>query len=187
MKIAGANPPSDAFARAVWAGWAFLLRVQWECLPLVGQMPRGKMYEDPAPDSSAAIGLEKGHLVIKQHRRKHVAEGSGMVRGCICYKYPAGSPEIHVPQLLCPVCSFWGNARRRVRAAGKLFPGITGPGFTDEGRSAASKFGSEKADRFGTHSIRRGAAGSILGAGGIFAQLLKAAQWRLSAYQSFLD
>ena len=39
-----------------------------------------------------------------------------MVRKRSCQKYPEASVEIHVPQLFCPVCSFWENVRRRVRA-----------------------------------------------------------------------
>ena len=38
-----------------------------------------------------------------------MAGGSRMARKCIRQKYPAGSLEIHVPQLFCPVRSFWGG------------------------------------------------------------------------------
>ena len=51
----------------------------------------------------------------------------------------------------------------------------------------ARQFGWEKAEKLGTHSLRRGAAGAILAAGGTSAQLLKAGQWHSSAYRLYLD
>ena len=69
----------------------------------------------------------------------------------------------------------------------KLFPGITGPTFTHSLRSMARQFGLEKAEKLGTHSIRRGAARAILAAGGTSAQLLRAGQWHSSAYRLYLD
>ena len=187
MKIISRNPMNAPFVQAVWVSWIFLLRVQSECLQLVRQMPHEKMDAETILQSPAVIGLEKGQLVIKLHRRKHMAEGSRMVRKCICHKYPTGSLEIHVPQLFCPVCSFWENMRRRVMCGEKLFPGITGSTFTHSLRSMARQFGWEKAEKLGTHSIRRGAARAILAAGGTFAQLLRAGQWHSSAYRLYLD
>ena len=74
-----------------------------------------------------------------------------------------------------------------MRAGEKLFPGITGPSFADKLRSAASQFGRGRADRLGTRSIRRGDSKAILGAGGSFARLLRAGQWRSPAYRLYLD
>ena len=45
----------------------------------------------------------------------------------------------------------------------------------------------DRAERFGTNSSCRGAAGSTLSAGGTSAQLLEAGQWRSSAYRLYLD
>ena len=80
----------------------------------------------------------------------------------------AGSLEIRAP----------GNARRRVRAGEKLFPGTAGPSFTGEPRSAATRDAQRQTG---------GAARSILEAGGSFAQLLEAARWRFSAFPLPLD
>ena len=196
MTIVSRNPPSDACVRAVWVSWMFLFPVQPGCLPLVERLPRQKMDEDSAPQAPVAVGPEKGHLVGKLPRRNRMAGGSRMVRKCVrpsfmrrltCAEFPEGSPELHAPKLFCPVCSFWEDVCRRVGAGGKLFPGITEPSLTGKPRSAARLFGLEGADRLGTHSVRRGAARSIVGNGGGFAQLFKADRWRSSAYRFFLD
>ena len=180
-------PLDDAMIQAIWISWLFLLRVPSECLPLVRQKPFERMDPDSVLQSPAVIGLEKDCLVIKLHRRKHMAGGARMVRGCICDRYPPGSLEIHVPQLFCPTCVLWGAICRRVRAGQMLFPGLTGPLFTDKLRRMARSLGYEKAERLGSHSIRRGAARAILEAGGSFAQLLKAGQWHSSAFRLYLD
>ena len=112
VKILSRNDLSDAFVRAVWFGWLFLLRVPSECLILGGQLPRER--------------IAKGALVIKLHRSQHVAGDSRMIRRCMCDKYPEGSLEIHVPQMFCPVRGLWEYIRRRVRREGKLFPEFPG-------------------------------------------------------------
>ena len=68
-----------------------------------------------------------------------------------------------------------------------LFPGISGPGFTDRLRTMARQLGWGRSEKLGSHSIRRGAARAILEAGGSFAQLLRAGQWHSSACRLYLD
>ena len=84
---------------------------------------------------------------------------------------PTGKPEILAPQLFWPVRSLREQVRRRARAGDRLFPTLAGSRFTDRLRSTVRRFGKEAADRLGTHSVTRGAAGAILAAGGSFAQL----------------
>ena len=73
-KVAGGNPSPDAFA------WAFLPRVQSEGLLLVRRMPRGQTGGDSVLESPPETEAGKGHLVIRLHRRKHLAGGSRAVR-----------------------------------------------------------------------------------------------------------
>ena len=94
--------------------------------------------------------MTRGLLVIKLRMGTHLAGGSKMVRKCTCYRCPVGSAEMHVPQLYCPQCPFWGNARRRVRTGEKLPPGITGARFAEKLGWAARQFRREKGDRPGT-------------------------------------
>ena len=83
-KIVGRNSLSGALAQAVWARLMFLLRAQSECLLLVRQQPHEKTDEDSALETPAVIGLGRERLVIKLHRRNHVAGRSSMARKCIC-------------------------------------------------------------------------------------------------------
>ena len=136
-----------------------------------------------APD---AKGAWNDHIAVKVRRGQHVAAGSRMVRMCIGEKYPAGSLEIHVPHVFCPVSSFWGNVRRRARTGVQVSPGLTGPGSADKLRYAASHCGWGEVDRLGSHIIRR-EAGQLQGDSGGFARLRKAGQWRPSAYHLSLD
>ena len=107
MEMSNSNPSFDAFVQAVWAGWALLLRVQSECLPLVGRLSRERLDEDSALRAPAVGGTCNGHTAIKLHRRQHMAAGSRMVSKCICDEYPAGSLEIRVPRLFSTVCFSW--------------------------------------------------------------------------------
>ena len=86
-----------------------------------------------------------------------------------------------------PSMSILGNVRRGGLVGEKMFPGITRPSFMDTPRRAARESGWEMADRLGTRSIRRGAAGAILEAGGSPAQLLGAGQGLSSANRFLLD
>ena len=110
-----------------------------------------------------------------------------MIEKCRCEKYLDGSLEIHAPQMFCPAFTLWENARRRVRAGENIFPGFTGPGFTEKLGSTAGRYGWEKAGGLEPRGIRRGAARAISDAGASVAQLLRAGQWRSSAYSLFLD
>ena len=54
-------------------------------LPLVEQIPREKIGGGSALESSAAIGLDGGHIVVKLHGRMLIAEGSRKVGKFICH------------------------------------------------------------------------------------------------------
>ena len=43
-----------------------------------------------------------------------MAARSRLVRVCICEEYMRESLELHIPQLLCPVCQIWPAKRQRV-------------------------------------------------------------------------
>ena len=54
--------------------------------------------------------------LIKLHRQKHMSGGSRAFRKRICDRYRTRSPEVRVPQLVFPVCSFREHVCRRKRA-----------------------------------------------------------------------
>ena len=181
------EPLFDVFVQAGWASWAFLLRALSARLPLVRQLPRGKIEGDPILNAPAVMRKRGGQIAIKLRGRGHMAVGPRIVRKCICEEYAAGSPGIRVLQPFCQACPSLVSVLRRSPAGEQLFPGLSGPGFADKLRGATRHFGREKADRLGTYSAGRVAARSILETGGSLAQLLLASQWRSSAYSLYAD
>ena len=126
-------------------------------------------------------------LIIKLNRRKHVASGSRMVRVCVCEDYAQGSLELHAPQLYCPARHLW-PAICRIAAIGQpLFPTWTGKLVLAELRPLARAGGLAQPSKLSSHSVRRGAVRAILEARGSFSQLLRAGQWRSSAYKLYWD
>ena len=96
-KILIRNLRPDAFVQAVQASWAFLFRVQSECLLLAIQLPDEKPDEDSVLNAAAAKGTWSGHIAKKLRRRKHVAAGLRAGRKCIRDKCSWGSFGIHAP------------------------------------------------------------------------------------------
>ena len=68
-----------------------------------------------------------------------------------------------------------------------MSPNLAGQGFSARLRATARRMGHEKAERLGTHSLRREAVRAIIKSRGSLAQLLGAGQWRPSAYRLSLD
>ena len=177
----------DGLALIALIGWSFLLRIPSECLPLCRQQAGEDLETEERLARRAVIGLSGGRLIIKLNRRKHMAAGSRLIRACICDEYASDSLELHIPQLLCPVCQLWPAIRQRAPVGGALFEGWTGKRVLSELRFFAEGRGWPRANKLGTHSFRRGAARAILEAGGSFSQLLRSGQWHSSAYQLYLD
>ena len=177
----------DGLALIALIGWSFLLRIPSERLPLCRQQAGEDLESEERLARRAVIGLQGGKLIIKLNRRKHMATGSRLVRACICEEYSLDSLELHIPQLLCPVCQLWPAIRQQAPVGGALFEGWTGKRVLAELRYFAEGREWPRANRLGTHSFRRGAARAILEAGGSFAQLLRPGQWHSSAYQLYRD
>ena len=98
VKILRWKVPSSEFARGVWVSRVLLLREQLK-RPRVRQLPREIVGEYFALKPLAMIGMFKGRLAIRLHRRKRVAGGARTVRGFTRGKRPDGSSRIHVPHL----------------------------------------------------------------------------------------
>ena len=120
MEISGRNALSDVFVQSVWVSWAFLLRFQSERAPFARRLAHGKIDEDSALEGPAVMGPWNGHVVIKLHRRKHMAGGPRMARKCICDKCPNGSPGTHVFAAVLSGAFLLGK-RPPARARGRAF------------------------------------------------------------------
>ena len=102
-------------------------------------------------------------------------------------KRPASQIAIQVPDLNCSTCSFGEIVPRRNVRDVQLFPGATGPSFTNKLGSVAGNLGLGEAVRLRTHSAPRGAAATILESGGSFTTLFKGGRGHSSAYRLYLD
>ena len=112
-------------------------------------------------------------------------QGSKLVRICACEEYAQDALELHAPQLFCPVCQPWPAIRQLAATGAELFPGCAGEKVLAELRASGELKEWHGAGRPGAHSFRRGAARVILEAGASFSQLLRAGQWRSTAYQLY--
>ena len=91
--------------------------------------------------------------------------GPRLARSCTREEYAPELPELHVQQLLCPVCQLWPAVRRLAPEGEPVFPGWTGEKVLTELRALADLKEWHAASRLGPHSFGRGAARAILGAG----------------------
>ena len=178
---------ADSLAILILLSSTFHLRIPSEALPLTLQKAGEDLSSDLRIDARAVIGLVDRKLVAKLNRRKHMAHGSRLARVRICETYAREAAELHIPQLFCSACQLWPAITRLAHAGAFLFPNWTAKGVLLELRSLARARGWTQANRLGTRSCQRGAARAILEAGGSLSQLLRAGQWRSSAFRLHLD
>ena len=76
-------------------------------------------------------------MAIKLNGRKRMATGFRLVRVCTCEDYMGGSLELHIPQLLCPVCQLWPAIRQRASVGDPPLPGWAGRKVLTELRAFA--------------------------------------------------
>ena len=106
---------------------------------------------------------------------------------CLCEQNAPESLELHIPQLLCPVCQLWQTVRLLAAVGEPLFPGWAGRKVLPEFGALAGTRNWPRNDKLGTHSFRGGAARASREAKGSFSQLLRSGRWHSSAYQLYLD
>ena len=64
---------------------------------ITGTGEESQMGEESFLKPPAITGTWKRQLDAKQHRKKHMADGSRVTRGRTCGKYTGISREIHIP------------------------------------------------------------------------------------------
>ena len=134
----------------------------------------------------AAIGLVDRKLISKLNRSKHVTGGSRMARVRMFASYVTESLEFRAPRIFCPVRRLWPAITRITRAGEKLFPDWKARKGSEGLRTFVGPKSWKGREKMGAQFPRRGAARAILVSGGPFLQLIRAAQWHLSAYESYL-
>ena len=113
-----------------------------------------------------------------------MASGSVLKRSRCCEGRNPDGEDLHIPQLLCPVCPIWPVVRDRVVVGWLIFPSSHVTSGHLGGRGA--RLHCLTAEKLCTHSFRRGAARELMSAGGTYAELLRAGQWRGNAARFYL-
>ena len=112
----------DEFTLLAAICWIFLLRIKAEAIPMRRMTPTENMSEIGQADSHPVLGMVGSCLALKLCRSKHMASGSILKRSCCCQGRDRGDEDLHIPQLLCPVCSIWPVVRDRVVVGELIFP-----------------------------------------------------------------
>ena len=90
-------------------------------------------------NSRSALGLARGRLALKLHRRKHAASGAILTPARCCERFDPHGGELRTPQLFRPVRSAWPIVRTRVRIASpNPPPPLQGSNLTRRWRSACT-------------------------------------------------
>ena len=134
--------------------------------------------------SHLALGMIGGCLVLELRRREHMASGSILKRSWCREGQNPDDEDLHIPQLFCPVCSIWPVVRDRVVAGELIFPSIQTCNLIRHLRERGASLKWPPTDKLSTNSLRRGAARALISAGGTYAQLLRAGQWRGNSVRS---
>ena len=131
------------------------------------------------------IGLHNDALCIRLSARKTHIFGDCVRRSCSCVS-PRGV-SLHLSGSICPVHVLWPWVVGRADPGKPIFSNGIGNRALVWLRIALEALGVFHADRFGLHSLRRGAAQHLVAPGGDLSTLLKAGGWRSNAFRSYLD
>ena len=188
IRLASADQPWVGHRACVVLAWVFMLRASSEAIDLVRAADGVDVRDCSAPLAGGVkglIGLVNGELVIRLASRKNSISGEVLRRGCVCAR--PSRVSVHVPAVVCPVHVIWPWVAACCNPGDRLFPvGFGGPVLWWL-RMALEARGVAHSDRFGLHSLRRGAARELVDRGGDLATLLRAGGWKSSAFRSYLD
>ena len=158
------------------AAYAFLLRVRSESLPIRiagdGEDPNGQV---PAGQHSSLMAT-KDAIVLKLERRKNRVHGSKLTRGCWC----------STCKVTCPLHCL-GPWLLQMTAGHRPFGRMTGARATSQLRRRLALLHVPEADKFNLHGFRRGHAQDLLASGADLYTILRAGEWRSSAFVEYLE
>ena len=165
--------------------WAFMLRAQSEASGLV-RAPDEKFVDRSAQVAyDGAIGLVGNSVFIRLKSRKNRTGGDAIERSCVCIN--AEGTSAHVPNAICPVHVLWPWAVNRASPGARIFEENIAYSASIWLRVAAETHRLEHFEKYTLHSLRRGAAQTLVAKGGDLATLLRAGSWKSSAFRAYLD
>ena len=170
--------------------YSFLLRVPSEALPAIVGCTGAE------EGSNAVLEAGEGTFTLHLKRRKNKPEGSCLMRKCCCAK----APKLCIACLLRPLMQATLPGRR-------VFMGVTAGGAVKALRCMLQAVGTERAQFYRPHDLRRGHAedlrleGMFLGLwrlcrlvrlhsplrGAPLWKILAAGEWRSPAFLDYLD
>ena len=165
--------------------WVFMLRARSEASGLVRAPDEFFIDRFTQVNHQGVIGLVDNNLVIRLRSRKNRIGGDVIERACVCQG--AGGVNAHVPAVMCPVHTLWPWVTNRARPGERIFNDNISYTASVWLRVAAEAQSIERPDKYTLHSLRRGAAQSLVARGGDLATLLRAGSWKSGAFRAYLD
>ncbi|CAD7935941.1 unnamed protein product [Amoebophrya sp. A120] len=163
----------------------FLLRLKDEALPLRRGLPTdGPSLSLRSAERHSAVFVHSNALHVVLRSRKNRDEGTHLVRPCSCGSVPADLKRLVSWREICPV-HVVGAFVRSKKHGEALFPSITYKFILDKMKEAGRAEAAPA--NFGTQSLRRGAAQSIVACGGNLRDILVAGEWSSKAFREYLD
>jgi len=166
--------------------FVFLLRVKSECIPIL----RGDAADVPTTKIKvhSSMFLYRGELWLILRRRKNRPGGSVLRRGCTCGATPNAKVTAHGWWSFCPVHTIWPWVKSTCRPGGALFGQWSYQPVLARLKALAVEASDVKGGNFGTHSLRKGAADSIVSTSGngLF-ELLQAGEWCSAAFRVYIQ
>ena len=153
--------------------YCFLLRVRSEALPIVlgSEATLGQRLSVPA-----LLVITDHKVVLRLARRKNRRQETQIVRECVCAK----------SRSLCSV-HMLRKTTHGVMPGDKLFAGLTEARALSMLRCRLHTIGVENSGNYKLHDFRRGHAQDLAIRGNPLSVILRAGDWRSSAFATYLD
>ena len=164
---------------AMWmvAGYAFLLRVPSECLPIVAGMGCGDNCElDVDSEYHAQMDRNEEAVTLKLQSRKNKTTPTEMKRTCWC----------KFCQVTCPVHAL-GEYLRSTPRGESVFPHVSDRSANRDMRKLLEAVGVIDAENYSTHDLRRGHTLDMAESGCSLAEILEAGGWCSKRFAVYIN
>ena len=165
-----------------------MLRAASECADLIVADSNSEWLNLHVPirdGVKGVVGLTNGQLLVRLKSRKNSIFGDTVCRTCVCRG--AEGVSGHIPAPLCPVHALWPWIVKYRKGGQRVFCENISKSASSFLKTALRAREVAGAENYGLHSLRRGAAQSLVDSGSSLATLLRAGGWKSSAFTAYLD
>ena len=128
--------PRDEFTVLSVISWILLPRVNSEAIAMRMREPAEDMSGVRPAGPHPVLGLLGRRMVLKLHRRRHMASEAILTRSCCCEGYgPSPDEDLRIPHLFHLVCSIRPIFRERVVLGGLASPSFQTSNLIRQSRS----------------------------------------------------